>query len=73
MTFKEAQIKLKEIAKGRYYHLSFEFTEYTNKEQRTECHLYIDPGIRAYASTWDLAFKLLEEKLNPKMEEFPND
>jgi len=64
MNFKQAQQKLKKIAKDRYYSLSYEITDSQSKLPIKQiCRLYID-GLSFYESdTWAKAFDKLKSAM----------
>lgn len=69
MTFLEAKAELKEMAKGRFYSITYELREYSSGRLQAECELYIDPRISTVGSTWEevvtnMRFKLGESKID---------
>jgi len=82
MTFNEAKVRLKELAKGRYCSLSYEITTRANGEEYSDCTLYLtEPGLSGLSfsafkkPSWDEAFRemehLLATPIPPKGDEAP--
>ena len=73
MTFEQAFQKLKSLANGEYFSISYEITSYhqTNKEARLEqgCKVYIDRLEWSYGPTWEIAIGLLKEKMGHGVKE----
>jgi hypothetical protein len=66
MSFKKAEKKLKKMAKGEYYALQYELTvhpEYKHTEQA--CKVYISNVSWFSGKSWEIAFTLLEQAINP--------
>jgi len=63
----KAKKKLKELAKGKYYQLAYEVTEFHDK-LKIRCNVYIEEYGFFSAGSWDKAL----EKLQKWMEVKPN-
>lgn len=73
MKFSEAKDKLKELAKGKYHSLTFDFSEYSSGKIESQCRLYISEHGSKEGSTWEEAFAALEKEINgAPVEEFPD-
>lgn len=75
MTFKQAALKLKRIASGRYHSISFKLTIDHMGSRRTECYVYVDSHLYGEGSTWTEAFEKLDAAMNPKpapLEQIPD-
>ena len=64
----KAKVRLKKLAEGRYHHLAYEVTEYSNGMLAINCNVYIEDYGFFSADTWDRAI----EKLKKWMEVKPN-
>ena len=42
MTFAEAKADLRRFAKGKYFSLSYSFSEFSSKDTENECGVYVD-------------------------------
>ena len=73
MKFSEAKARLKELAKGRHHHVTFELDEFSSGKEETGCTLYINGFGSESGSTWEEAFTKLENRLGKeRVEEFPD-
>ena len=73
MKFSEAKARLKELAKGRHHHVTFELDEFSSGRTETACVLYINGFGSVSGYTWEEAFSKLENRLGRgKVEEFPD-
>jgi len=76
MQFEEARKKLKRLAKGKYYHLTFGFKSFqnTDKTTGTDCDIYIDGEKWFSAPTFKEVFQKRHDFLTePKTEELPQN
>jgi hypothetical protein len=83
MNFIEAKKKLEVYSDGKYHHLEYKITDTgddSNNELIQECSLYIDGITKIFSGdTWEIAFKKLEQFINPfvveidPIEEMKND
>ena len=69
MTFKEATKKLRRIAKKaneEYIAIDYGLTHMDSKIHAVECRLYINGFGSGTGSTWEKAFKALQDIMYPK-------
>lgn len=70
MTFKKAKLKLKKIAKGKYYKLGYDFSEHQFKDHdnaiEVKCSVYIHGQSIHSGRTWEIAFSKLKSAMFPK-------
>jgi len=75
MTFQEARERLKKLANGRYYTITFSLSEHSSGKVNTEVWLYVDKGKSSnYVKNFDIAFAELEQELGmAENEEIPQE
>ena len=67
MKYKDAEKRLKKIAKGRYCCLEYERTYNTDGKETQECKMYIDEYGWCGGSTWNQVFKEYNQKNSSQM------
>jgi len=65
----EAKEQLKELAKGKYYHLAYEVTEYRKGKLGIRCNVYLEDYGFFSAGSWDKAIAKLQEWMKKKPRE----
>lgn len=75
MTFEQAEIRLKKLADGKYYSLSYDLSTSADGKKEARCWVYVDPRKSGRGATWKEAFSHLELMLdtkNPDLNEMPH-
>lgn len=65
MTFKSAHEKLKTIAAGRYFSMSYDLSTFSSGRMEQRCLIYIDKNISGTGDTWESAFTKLHAEMYP--------
>ena len=64
MNIVEAKKRLKKIANGRYYSLTYEFGVFDDDHMTQTCSIYIDGYAYHSGCTWDDAILSLEQSIS---------
>lgn len=72
MDMKEARKELKKLAKGKYYNMLYEFSEYHTGKTEQKCSVYIHDHNYYSGLTWEDALKEMDRAINPPDIEMEN-
>jgi len=74
MTFKQAEKKLNKIASGGYYCITYSKSVHHDGTIETLCDIYTSKeGCFDRGNTWQDAFTARERRINPPIQEAPED
>jgi len=63
MTFEQAKKELKKLVKGnQYFAISYEYSQFSDGEEKQECALYTEKSGWRKGETWEIAFEKLSSR-----------
>ena len=65
MRMREAKNRLKKLADGKYYSISYEFSEYVNSKPTNRCTTYIDGYSHCSGKTWEESLNKIKNLIKP--------